>query len=479
VNSVGRNDPCPCGSGRKFKKCCLGKSAAESGAFTAEERRSALNEVFRFSARPEFAEDQQVADLAFWADRLDDLTDDEVKELVGLEQSQAAMLEWFAFDFRLASGRMVVDLFLDRHGDRLRSGELRYLERMRRTHLRPYEVAAVKLDEGLALTDLWANKRIRVRERAATHQLVRWDVIAARIMLGPRGDPELEGAPYLYPPSAKEPLLKALRRAHRDLARRFRREDETACFKRAGMLYHLLWLDHVALRPLPALVTAEGDKVVLARVVFDVRDKDMVDTALAGHPDLVRQDEGSYVWLEAGGAVRRRPTRRAANAIEITSTRVDAGGAGRRSLGTVILGRSRLVLEATSRPRAEQGRAMIEALAGAAVTYRATRYEDVGQAMKRRPAGTPRDADIPHEVVAQLTGQFYEAHYRKWADEPLPALGGRTPREAAGLESARPKLVALLKVMENMSERERREGRPAYDFGWMWEELGLERPGSG
>ena len=22
---VGRNDPCPCGSGRKFKKCCIGK----------------------------------------------------------------------------------------------------------------------------------------------------------------------------------------------------------------------------------------------------------------------------------------------------------------------------------------------------------------------------------------------------------------------------------------------------------------------
>jgi hypothetical protein len=26
---VGRNDPCPCGSGRKFKKCCLGKTSAE------------------------------------------------------------------------------------------------------------------------------------------------------------------------------------------------------------------------------------------------------------------------------------------------------------------------------------------------------------------------------------------------------------------------------------------------------------------
>ena len=27
-SKVGRNDPCPCGSGRKYKKCCQGKSTA-------------------------------------------------------------------------------------------------------------------------------------------------------------------------------------------------------------------------------------------------------------------------------------------------------------------------------------------------------------------------------------------------------------------------------------------------------------------
>jgi uncharacterized protein len=27
VQSAGRNDPCPCGSGKKYKKCCWGKSA--------------------------------------------------------------------------------------------------------------------------------------------------------------------------------------------------------------------------------------------------------------------------------------------------------------------------------------------------------------------------------------------------------------------------------------------------------------------
>jgi hypothetical protein len=28
LRNVGRNDPCPCGSGKKFKKCCLGKTAS-------------------------------------------------------------------------------------------------------------------------------------------------------------------------------------------------------------------------------------------------------------------------------------------------------------------------------------------------------------------------------------------------------------------------------------------------------------------
>lgn len=28
--NVGRNDPCPCGSGKKYKRCCLGHSVEET-----------------------------------------------------------------------------------------------------------------------------------------------------------------------------------------------------------------------------------------------------------------------------------------------------------------------------------------------------------------------------------------------------------------------------------------------------------------
>ena len=34
--SVGRNDPCPCGSAKKFKKCCMGKGLSGAGARSTE-----------------------------------------------------------------------------------------------------------------------------------------------------------------------------------------------------------------------------------------------------------------------------------------------------------------------------------------------------------------------------------------------------------------------------------------------------------
>ncbi len=37
THTVGRNDPCPCGSGKKYKKCCLGKDEQDSPARGAAE----------------------------------------------------------------------------------------------------------------------------------------------------------------------------------------------------------------------------------------------------------------------------------------------------------------------------------------------------------------------------------------------------------------------------------------------------------
>lgn len=36
MNKPGRNDPCPCGSGKKFKKCCLDKPHQPSPELLAD-----------------------------------------------------------------------------------------------------------------------------------------------------------------------------------------------------------------------------------------------------------------------------------------------------------------------------------------------------------------------------------------------------------------------------------------------------------
>ena len=67
-----------------------------------------------------------------------------------------------------------------------------------------------------------------------------------------------------------------------------------------------------------------------------------------------------------------------------------------------------------------------------------------------------------------------DEHYRGLLDQPIPALGNLSPRQAACTVKGREKVVAWLKSLENHSAK-----RPAgdligeYDFGWMWQELGL------
>ena len=34
MNKVGRNDPCPCGSGKKYKKCCIDKPVPETAQYS-------------------------------------------------------------------------------------------------------------------------------------------------------------------------------------------------------------------------------------------------------------------------------------------------------------------------------------------------------------------------------------------------------------------------------------------------------------
>jgi hypothetical protein len=75
---------------------------------------------------------------------------------------------------------------------------------------------------------------------------------------------------------------------------------------------------------------------------------------------------------------------------------------------------------------------------------------------------------------AELLQSVMRSHYEKFLREPVPALDGLTPREAAARPEMRPRLVALMKGhLQSVDDLGRRQGI-AHDIGWVLGELGLD-----
>lgn len=81
---------------------------------------------------------------------------------------------------------------------------------------------------------------------------------------------------------------------------------------------------------------------------------------------------------------------------------------------------------------------------------------------------------VPKYVEREVMKRFLDDHYRKWLDDKLPTLGGRSPREAARDFDGREELVAVLKDLENLEARRRKDTGFGYDARWPWRDLGIE-----
>ncbi len=73
--------------------------------------------------------------------------------------------------------------------------------------------------------------------------------------------------------------------------------------------------------------------------------------------------------------------------------------------------------------------------------------------------------DFLPEELAKIEQDFLQEHYRKWLDEPVPALDNKTPQQASKSKQGREKLILLLDDFES------RGGAPV---DWLREQLNIE-----
>ena len=115
MSKPGRNDPCPCGSGRKYKRCCLDREAEHDAIAAALEARALplLSGLARFAEGAVRTPIDEIArkEFPFWRGPLDDAM-------------ASRVVDHLIFDFRLERfGRTAIDEFVLEEGHSLGAQE--------------------------------------------------------------------------------------------------------------------------------------------------------------------------------------------------------------------------------------------------------------------------------------------------------------------------------------------------------------------
>jgi len=464
-----RNAPCPCGSGRKYKKCHLSEDEAQEAAArgqgpAAEEARERQR---RFAERdPVHALDERItADaLALARRRWGRAFDPEASlRAIGLDfEASQHVLGWSSGHLRGPDGRTALELYVEERGGALDDQGRRLVEAQRGAWFSLHEVVAVEPGQSLLLRDLLAGGERTVEERSGSRTLGARDVILARILdLGDRSILARCHTRALKPrdaDAARQTVRKALgARGATVSATKLR--QATADGTILGTWQRVV--DEVARRPPPHLQNTDGEDFILTVDHFDIADgaSGAAIAALLDLPDASRDDQED----DDGG--------------EVAISFVKQGNA-RGVLPTTLVGRAIVVgqtlrLETNSVERADRLRDLVRKRLGPQVTFRIREHADplaqLDGPAGRGTAGPPEP--MPPEVL-EVVRKMQAEHYQRWLDEPVPALGGLTPRDAAKRKGApRKKLDLLLAEFENSEARAPAAQR--FDFAQLRRALGL------
>jgi hypothetical protein len=242
-SQVGPNQLCPCGSGKKHKKCCLFKE--RHAHYTREDRASAWTKLERYIEEKLGPEDDGALEF-FWGRWWED--DRELPPALSAMGEHVFDL-WFAFDEPLDNGELVVDRFLAERGSRLLDGERRYLNVLRDSSMRLYEIEDLRPGESVALRDVIEGDRIAVLERSGSKTLDRFEWVAARVVsAGASGTPEIEGI-LQVPDPFHESIREQLRKKREDFLEKNPGAPLTRFYKRLPPAFHELWVPAGHRRP--------------------------------------------------------------------------------------------------------------------------------------------------------------------------------------------------------------------------------------
>ncbi len=193
----------------------------------------------------------------------------------------------------------------------------------------------------------------------------------------------------------------------------------------------------------PKVVNAQGGDLLMAESRFEVLDSAKVLARLR-ESEYEESEQGVFRFFNSSGSVSAR--------IEVS--------------------RDKLVVFAKSRIGIDSVKAWLQDVLSNVLRHRLDSFEDPmssGASASEPPELQP----VPPQAQAALR-KMLEQHLRQWVDMPIPALGGKSPRQTARSKTGRSQVEAMLREQERMRSDHPQLDEPL-DFGPIWSELGFTR----
>ncbi len=367
----------------------------------------------------------------------------------------------------------IVDLYLKRRSWKETALNRAYFAALRDAPVSLYEVRDVQPGTSMVLRDLLSDAApVTVREKSATRTLKEWDRIAVRVV--PERDHHvISGALLPFRSEAVDFLFAGLRDAlklkKRD-ALRLTRDQLLGCAPIFTSAWLFIEIDRALTPAQPQFTNSDGDDVLFHELCYPLA-SGVTQKAVAERLDRVKGflPEGPKFWNWL--AVRKGRGGKAGGGIML-----DTQMEGATVLGSLELTGKTLLVTVNSAERAAKVQKLIGAAAGDLLRAPLTTIRTVEQMRADQRRNGPSDAadEIPPEIARQLMRDHLDKHYRETLDAPIPALGGKSPRQAVRTPAGREMVIEWLKMLENRSAGHGEGPIAEYDFGWMWVELGLQ-----
>ena len=458
---LSRNDPCSCGSGKKYKHCCLQLAVVQTSTspFTKPHDGAIAKSINWLKTHQrkgwQVAFDNLMHELLIEEDR---------EALSQLDSESAGGIDINLTEWLLAEGsiqiqgakRQIADYLIGPFGPSFTPGQRNWIQQLAQRPLRLYRITDVKTGEQMTLCDVLneAAEPVVVIERSGSQSARPGMMMGARVMLV-QDHHELSGAVYPFSIIAGQDTVSRLQ----EVADEFGHLPDLA--QELAWTLMSSWLQqYVAPMCMPDMIdNYSGDPMVSITDYYNVNDWQALAQVLQNCPDL--ED----------------------NKVDGWSRLLECDDGLTRPILSINLGKKPNQVQVFYRTQnyANQGRIWLEDLAGSCLSILTRRVADpqsMMQQSKRSKSKMAKQNAVPNidpQEFSKLIEGVIRKTYANWCDESIPALSNKTPRQAIQTSAGLERVKGLLRSYQaGEKEQAKEQGRPEVSYDFLWIALGIK-----